>query len=121
MVALNSPAQHSEYTSALLRQLFERFKVEGVTMAWTMEDFKRQFVKEHFAQLTPTEQQEALKLLPREKQQELLNALPAEERLAGLPAEERLAGLSPEQIRTYLDQLAKRGSAAPRKGQRKKK
>src|SRR5437588_2687581 len=77
--------RRSEETSLLLGQLFERLRGEGFAMAFTMEDFKRQYVKEHFAQLTP------------EEQQEVLRALPPEERLAGLPLEARLAGLPPEQ------------------------
>jgi hypothetical protein len=42
-----------------------------------MEDFNRQYIKEHFAQLTPEEQREALQ------------ALPPEERMAGLSPERR--------------------------------
>jgi len=62
-------------------------------MAYTVEDFERDYIKRHFAKLTPEEQQEVLK------------ALPPEQRLAGLPPEQRLAGLSAEQIQQYLDQL----------------
>ena len=77
---------HSAETSLLLGQLFERLREEGFAMSFTMEDFKRQYVKEHFGQLTP------------EEREEVLQALPPEERLAGLPPEQRLAGLSAEQI-----------------------
>jgi hypothetical protein len=86
-------------TSLLLGQLFERFRVEGFTMAFTMEDFKRQYVMEHFPKLTPQEREKVLK---------------------SLPPEERLAGLSAEQIRQYLDKLAAERPAAPRKPRRKK-
>ena len=47
--------RRSEQTSRLLGQLFERLQGEGFAMSFTMEDFKRQYVKEHFAQLTPEE------------------------------------------------------------------
>jgi hypothetical protein len=100
--------QHSENTSALLRQLFERLQGEGLTMSFTMEDFQRQYVKEHFAQLTP------------EEREEVLRSLPPEQRLAGLPPEQRLAGLSEEQIRQYLAQLSPKRPAAQRKPRRKK-
>jgi len=53
-------------------------------MSYTMEDFQREYVKDHFSQLTLEEQKEILE---------------------SLPPEQRLAGLSPEQIRQYLDQL----------------
>jgi hypothetical protein len=88
-------------------------------MSFTMEDFNRQYAKEHFKNLTPEEQREALQALPPEKQQEVLQALPPESRLAGLSAEVRLTGLSAEQIRQYLDQLTA-GPAQPRKPRRKK-
>jgi hypothetical protein len=68
-------------------------------MSYTMEDFKRDYVKEHFAKLTPKEQEEVLQ---------------------SLPPERRLAGLSPEQIRQYLDQLTAGRPAKPRKPRRKK-
>ncbi|HTU17591.1 MAG TPA: hypothetical protein VMG10_05960 [Gemmataceae bacterium] len=91
--------RRSERTSYLLRQLFERFRQEGFTMTYTMEDFMRDFVKSHFAQLTPEEQQEALQ---------------------AMPLETRLAGLSPEQIQQYLDRLTAGKSPQPRKPRRRK-
>ena len=103
--------QRSEDTSQLLGQLFERLRGEGFTMSFTMEDFRRQYVKEHFPRLTPEEQQEVLQSLPPEKQQELLQSL---------PPEKRLAGLSAEQIQQYLDQLTAGRPSRQRKPRRKK-
>src|SRR3954447_8521533 len=40
--------RRSEQTSRLLGQLFERLRGEGFEMSFTMEDFNRQYVKEHF-------------------------------------------------------------------------
>jgi hypothetical protein len=91
--------QRSEETSLLLRQLFERLRQEDFAMSWTMEDFKREFLKEHLAKLTPKEREEVLK---------------------ALPPEERLAGLPPEQIQQYLERLTAKGPAASRKPRRKK-
>jgi hypothetical protein len=115
--------RRSQQTSRLLGQLFEKLRGEGFAMSFTMEDFNRQYIKEHFAQLTPEEQQEVLQALPPEKQQEMLQALPPEKRqdiLAAFAPEERLAGLSQEQIRQYLDRLNAKRPAAPRKPRRKK-
>src|SRR5262249_5467849 len=112
--------QRSAETSLLLGQLFERFRAEGFTVTFTMEDFIRQYVKEHFSRLTPNERREALESLPPQERVEVLRALPAEERLAGLPPEQRLAGLSAEQIRAYLDQLTAGQAEQPRKSRRKK-
>ena len=68
-------------------------------MPYTMEDFKRDYFKEHFRQLTPEEQEELLQ---------------------SLPAEKRLAGLSAEQIRQYLERLSAERPTSPRKPRRKK-
>jgi hypothetical protein len=103
--------RRSGNTSALLGLLFEKLQGEGFAMAYTMEDFQRQYVKEHFAQLTPAEQREALQALPPEKQQEVLQALPPE-KLLGV--------LSSEQIRQYLDRLSSGKPVGPRKPRRRK-
>lgn len=112
--------QRAAETSLLLGQLFERLREEGFAMSFTMEDFKRQYIKEHFSQLTPEEQREALERLSPEHRREVLQSLPPEERLAGLSPEARLAGLSEEQVRQLLDQLAA-GRAAPSRKPRRKK
>ena len=109
--------RRSEDTSAMLRQLLDKFQGEGFAMSYTMEDFRRQYAKEHFAELTPEERREILDQLPAEKR---LAGLPPEQRLAGLPLEQRLAGLSDEQIRQYLDQRVADRPPEPRKPRRKK-
>jgi hypothetical protein len=81
---------------------------EGFAMPFTMEDFKRQLFKEHFAKRTP------------EEREEVLQSLPPEERLAGLSPEQVLASLSPEQIQQYLDKLTRGRPSAARKPRRKK-
>jgi hypothetical protein len=103
--------KRSEETSLLLGQLFERFREEGFTMAFTMEDFKHQYIMEHFSQLTPEEQRTALERLSPEHRRELLQAL---------PPEERLAGLSEEQVHQLLEQRAAARPAQPRKSRRKR-
>jgi hypothetical protein len=103
--------RRSEDTSLLLGQLFDRFQREGFAMSYTMEDFKRDYIKEHFKKLTPEERREALESLTPEEQQEVLQSL---------PPERRLAGLSAEQIRQYLEQLTAGRPGRPRKPRRKK-
>jgi hypothetical protein len=103
--------RRSAQTSRLLGQLFERLQGEGFAMSFTMEDFNRQYIKEHFPRLTPQEQREALERLPPERWQEVLRSLPAEQLLAALP---------PEQIRAYLDRLKVGRPEQPRKSRRKK-
>ena len=84
--------RRSERTSLVLDQLFEQMRGEGMAMAYTMADFERDYIKKHLPKLTVQEQEE------------VLEGLSAEVRVAGLPPEARLAGLSAEQIRRYLDQ-----------------
>jgi hypothetical protein len=115
--------RRSAETSLLLGQLFERLREEGFAMSFTMEDFKRQYIKEHFAQLTPEEQREALQRLSPEHRREVLRSLPPEERrevLRSLPPEELLGALSAEQIREYLERLTAGRPEQPRRSHRKK-
>jgi hypothetical protein len=111
--------RRSVETSQLLRLLLEKLGEEGFAVSYTMEDFKRDYVKKHFALLTPQEQREALQAMPLEKQLEVIEALP-QEVLDALPPERRLAGLSAEQIRQYLEQLTANRPSAPRNPRRKK-
>jgi hypothetical protein len=90
--------QRSDETSSLLYRLFEQYRKEGVDMPYTMEDFVRDFTKEHLKDLTP---------------QERLKGLSPEERLQGLSLEERLQGLSPEEIAAILKRY-KPGDASPK-------
>jgi hypothetical protein len=100
--------QRSEQTSRLLRQLLENLHEEGLIMTYTMEDFNRQFTKEHFAALTPEEQREALERLSPERRRELLQALLLKEHL------------SEDKVRQILDQLAAGSTSPPRKPRRKR-
>ena len=77
---------------AVLNQLYELYHREGMVMPYTMEDFEKDFTREH------------LHLLPPE---ERLKGLPPEERLKGVPPEDRLRGLSAEMIEAYLLKLKK--------------
>jgi hypothetical protein len=97
--ASGSYRRRSEQSSRLLGQLFERLQGEGFVMSFTMEDFNRQYIKEHFPKLTPEEQEEVLK---------------------SMSPERRLAGLSAKEIRQHLDRLTAGRSEATRPRRRKK-
>jgi len=60
----------------ILNQLFENYHVEGLEMSYTMEDFRRDYIREHAAEI-----------------------------LEQFSAEERLQGLSLEELRGYLAKL----------------
>ena len=84
---------HQPSERAVLKQLYELYQQEGVVMPYTMEDFERDFTREHLHLLSSEER---------------LKGLPPEERLKGLPPEERLKGLSPEMIEAYLSILKRK-------------
>ena len=104
--------RHSPNTSGLLVQLFEGLQAEGFPMPYTMEDFQRQFVKEHFPKLTREEREDVIKSLPPEERGGLPQAL---------PPEKRLAGLSAAQVRQLLDHLAAGRASQPRKPRPKRR
>ncbi len=139
--------RRSEDTSSLLGQLFKKFQQEGFAMSYTMADFRRDYIKEYFPQLTAEERRELLQTLPPAERREVLGSLPLRERremleslppadrrqilqslppterreiLESLPPEERLAGLSAEQIRGYLEQLSSDRPVEPRKPRRRR-
>ncbi len=138
--------RRSRSTSGLLIQLFEGLQSEGFPMPYTMEEFQRQFVKDHFPRLTPEERRDVIKSLPPEERKDVVTSMSPEERkdvikslppgeledviksrppeerknvIKSLPPEERLAGLTEEQIRQYLDRLPAERAVAPRKPRRK--
>jgi hypothetical protein len=91
--------RRSEDTSQLLGQLFVRLRGEGLAVAYTMADFRRDYIKEHLAELT------------RQELADVLRALPPETRLEGLPV---------EQIRRYLERATAGHTVTSRKPRRKK-
>jgi len=80
-------------------------------MSYTMEDFRRDYLKEEFPRLTPEERRELLHSLSPAARREALQAL-----LQGGP----LPGLSEEQARQLLEQLTSGRAPKPRKSRRKK-
>jgi hypothetical protein len=103
--------RRSEQTSRLLGQLFEKLRGEGFAVSFTMEDFNRQYVKEHFKNLTPAERREALESLAPEERRTVLQSL---------PVEELLTFLSAEQVQQLRDQLLGGRAPQPRKPRRKR-
>jgi hypothetical protein len=103
--------RRSPDASGVLGELFEGLRREGFTMSFTMEDFRREFIRKHFQELTPEEIADVLQTLPPEELADLLRSV---------PLEKRLAGLSEDQIRQYLEQLtAGRPSRLPKRRRKK--
>jgi hypothetical protein len=86
-----------------------------------MEDFRRDFIKEHLPELTPQEQEELSRAWPAAWR--LCSNLPLEIRLGGLPPEARLVGLTLaelEDMRVFLDRAIASLESRSRLPRRKK-
>ena len=77
-------------------------------MPYTMEQFRKDYVKAHLPELNPDEvlsmftPKDRLKgLAPKDR----LEGLAPEDRLEGLAPKDRLKGLAPEEIEAYLKKL----------------
>ena len=91
--------RRSPDSSTLIEELLKHYQKEGVSVPYTMEDFRRDFKKEFVEELTLEERLAGL------DPEAVARSLPPEKRLKGLPPEERLKGLTPEQIEAYLKKL----------------
>ncbi len=80
-------------------------------MPYTIEQFRKEYIKAHLGELDPEEVLSRFGPMQRLKgldAEERLKGLDAEERLKGLDAEERLKGLSLKDIEAYLEKLKNR-------------
>jgi hypothetical protein len=95
-------------TSSIVNQLFGEYRQEGLTMPYTMEDFRREVAFEYLERLTA------------EERREYLEQLTPEERLGGLKPREILRHFSEDEIKAYLAGLRKGHSQAkPKKTRRR--
>lgn len=63
--------QRSTDTSTLIHRLFEGLERENIAVPYTMEDFRRDYAKEHVEKLTPREWREVIKNLSPDKLHEI--------------------------------------------------
>jgi hypothetical protein len=88
--------RHTRDMSTILSQLFEQYQVEGLEMPYTLEDFRRDFTREHVDLLTPDERLEGLSL------DEVLRRFSPDQLLERLSLDEVLERLSLEELQAYL-------------------
>ena len=91
----------SAQTSTLVLELFADYRVEGLNVPITMEEFIRKARKKLIQEAPIEERLEGLtpeQLLEQVSAEEILERLPAEERLKGMTTEERLKGVPPEEL-----------------------
>jgi hypothetical protein len=89
----------------VLQRLIEAYQLEYPDMAYTFEQFSKEFVAEHLNLLTPDEVLKrfpADEVLKRFSADEKLKDLSADERLKDLSADERLKDLSPDDLVDHL-------------------
>jgi hypothetical protein len=109
--ALDHYQWQMEDGSTVINQLLDKYSLEGITMPYTMEQFRKEYVKAHLAELDPEEvlsrfaPEDRLKGLEPE---EVLARFEPEDRLKGLEPEDRLKGLEPQEIEAYLKKLKKK-------------
>ena len=106
--------------STVINQLLEQYALEGVAMPYTMEQFRKDYIKAHLGEMDPDE---VLSMFDPEARlkgldpKDVLSRYDPEARLKGLDPkdvlsrydpETRLKGLDPEKIEAYLKKLKKR-------------
>ncbi len=89
-------------TSTVIYDLYQHYKVEGIVMPYTLEDYYKDFTRRHLDWLTKEE------LLERLSIEDRLKGLPAKDRLKGLPAESFLKSLPSKEIEAYVKKLRRR-------------
>lgn len=91
---------HTPDHSTTVYQLYEHYKMEGLVMSYTYEDFYRDFTKDHLNKLTLEERLQGLSI------DDLFNVFSVEEIIKSLSTEDLLQTLlekvSPEELETYL-------------------
>ena len=90
---------HQPEISTLVQQLFENYRKENIAMPYTIQDYQRDYVREHLDLLPPEE------VLQRYTPEEVLRRYSPADRLKNLSPEDRLKGLSPEEIQKALENL----------------
>ena len=127
--ALNHYQWQMEDGSTVINQLLDKYSLEGIDMPYTMEQFRKEYVKAHLGELDPEEvlsrfapedrlkglePEDRLKglepedVLARFEPEDRLKGLEPEDVLARFEPEDRMKGLEPEEIEAYLKKLKKR-------------
>ena len=105
--------QYSSVTSTLIQKLLNLYREEGIPMAITMEDLRKEVKKEFWGTLTQEEKKEYVGEFAIEDRlegvpvEDLLKRVPVEDRFKGVPVEDRFKGVSLEVIENYLNQQKK--------------
>jgi hypothetical protein len=97
--------------STVINQLLNKYLLEGIAMPYTIEQFRKDYVRAYVSKMDPEDvlsrftPEDRLKGLDPEDR---LKGLDPEDRLKGLDPEDRLKGLDPEEIEAYLKKLERK-------------
>ncbi len=94
---------HQKKGTAVIRRIIEAYQLEFPDMAYTFEQFTKEFVADHLNLLSPDE------VLKRFSPDERLKDLSPDERLKDLSPDEIADHLSPESLQRLLERVAKKG------------
>ncbi|TAN50791.1 MAG: hypothetical protein EPN21_08140 [Methylococcaceae bacterium] len=86
-----------------MQQLFDNYRQENIDMPYTLQDFQKDYIRDHLNLLSPDDR---LKGLPSD---EVLKHYSPDDRLRGLSPTDIINHLSPAEIKKLLEAL---GSAA---------
>jgi hypothetical protein len=92
--------------STVINKLYSYYQLEGITMAYTVEDYVRETREEALSSLTPKQRVDGLspsELLSALTPDERLSTLTPDERLSALMSQEFLSDLTPAQLKALRD------------------
>jgi hypothetical protein len=93
--------KHLSEMSTIIYQLFETYKLEGINMPYTMEDFRKDFVMNHLNILSPDDRLRGLspdEVLKQYSPDDRLRGLSPDEVLKQYSPDDRLRGLSTDEV-----------------------
>lgn len=95
---------HQPEISTLVQLLLETYRKENIAMPYTIQDYQRDYVREHLDLLSPDE------VLNRYSPDEVLNRYSPDEMLKRISREDRLKDFTPEELQAALENLQRRRS-----------
>lgn len=96
----------------IINNLFQQYGLEGMDMAYTMADYRRECIEDALEMITPEEVMKKFspeELLKDLSPNQVMKNYSPEERLKDLSLEQRLKGLSPEEYNELIQLVHKKG------------
>jgi hypothetical protein len=97
--AANHYKKRTSDMSTIISELFKTYKLEGIKMPYTMEDFRKDFVINNLNILSPDD------VLKKYSPDDRLKGLSPDDVLKRYSPDDRLKGLSAEEIKEYLKRI----------------